>query len=90
MDNSELSKSTAESETLITLLQEFIDESTSEQSNSDESLQSDSSDEGNNPLIPQLKNPKRRQGRGRPSGTKRFKSSQEVSKPKSIYVFGSK
>ncbi|CAG8502816.1 16316_t:CDS:2 [Cetraspora pellucida] len=42
----------------ITLLQEFVDESTSEQSDSDKSLQNDSSSEKNNLAILQLKNPK--------------------------------
>ncbi|PKY49412.1 hypothetical protein RhiirA4_445851 [Rhizophagus irregularis] len=35
------------------------------------------------PLTPILRNPKKRSGKGRPLGTKRFKSSTEAPKPKS-------
>ncbi|CAB4438476.1 unnamed protein product [Rhizophagus irregularis] len=35
------------------------------------------------PLTPILRNPKKRSGKGRPLGTKRFKSSTDAPKPKS-------
>jgi hypothetical protein len=35
------------------------------------------------PSVPMLQNPKKRCGKGRPLGTKRFKSSTEAHKPKS-------
>ncbi|CAG8619829.1 11317_t:CDS:2, partial [Funneliformis caledonium] len=45
-----------------------------------ESLQADNSDKENDD--PQLKNPRKHREKGRPLGTKRFKSSHESYKPK--------
>ncbi|CAG8825719.1 5110_t:CDS:1, partial [Dentiscutata erythropus] len=63
----------------------FIEDS-SEQSDSAESSQADNaSNNGDNFIMPQLKNPKKHRGRGRPRGTKRIKASHEVSKPKIVH-----
>ncbi|CAG8676668.1 9010_t:CDS:2, partial [Racocetra fulgida] len=68
--------SKSESDCLLKLLEDFVQEcdqlkdSSSDDNHSDESISKEEF---------QLKNPKRRQGRGRPPGTKRIKASHETS-----------
>ncbi|CAG8539328.1 3364_t:CDS:1 [Racocetra fulgida] len=70
---------------LIQVLEKFVEEVDSNNlSESDESLQDDStSDKENNnfAIAIQIQNLKKRQGKGRPPSTKRLKSSHENSKP---------
>ena len=74
-------QNSSKSQQLIGLLQEFVEQDDdNEQSDSDESLQADNSDKENDD--PQLKNPRKRREKGRPLGTKRFKSSHESYKLK--------
>ncbi|CAG8472316.1 13472_t:CDS:2 [Racocetra fulgida] len=54
----------SKSQRLIALLQEFAEENSSEQSDSDESSESNGNDEKNDFAISQLKNPKNRHGKG--------------------------
>ncbi|CAG8667944.1 2359_t:CDS:2, partial [Ambispora gerdemannii] len=74
----------SKSQQLIGLLQEFAEEDINEQSDSNKSLQANdiSDGENDNSAIPQLRNPKKHRGKGRPLGTKRFKSSHESYEPK--------
>ncbi|PKY39854.1 hypothetical protein RhiirA4_528674 [Rhizophagus irregularis] len=80
-------QSNSKSEQLINLLQNFAEEEESNPSDSDElELQQEiiTGDKENfDPSIPKLQNPKIRRGKGRPLGTKRFKSSCEANKTKS-------
>lgn len=80
-------QSNSKSEQLINLLQEFTEDGESdldvdeldEINHQDDEM---SNKENIDPSVPILRNPKKRCGKGRPLGTKRFKSSTEVSKPK--------
>ncbi|CAB5378204.1 unnamed protein product [Rhizophagus irregularis] len=78
-------QTTSKSEQLISLLQEFADDKNdNDETDSEEFYQyDDTSDKENfDPSIPLLQNPKKRRGKGRPLGTKRFKSSYEISSSK--------
>ncbi|CAG8781390.1 19510_t:CDS:1, partial [Rhizophagus irregularis] len=78
-------QTTSKSEQLISLLQEFADDKNDDdETDSEEFYQyDDTSDKENfDPSIPLLQNPKKRRGKGRPLGTKRFKSSCEISSSK--------
>ena len=77
-------RSNFKSEQLINLLQEFT-ESESDLEDLNEINQEDEiiDKENVDPSMLKLQNPKKRIGKGRPLGTKRFKSSTEALKPKS-------
>ncbi|CAB5394861.1 unnamed protein product [Rhizophagus irregularis] len=78
-------QTTSKSEQLISLLQEFADDKNDDdETDSEEFYQyDDTSDKENfDPSIPLLQNPKKWHGKGRPLGTKRFKSSCEISSSK--------
>uniref|UniRef100_U9UC59 Uncharacterized protein n=1 Tax=Rhizophagus irregularis (strain DAOM 181602 / DAOM 197198 / MUCL 43194) TaxID=747089 RepID=U9UC59_RHIID len=75
-------------EQLINLLQEFTEDGESDFEELNEINETNPEDEiidkeNVDPLMPILRNPKKRSGKGRPLGTKRFKSSTETPKPKS-------
>jgi hypothetical protein len=77
-------QSNSKSQQLINLLQEFTED---RDSDSDESYDINQEDEiygkeNLDPSVPTLQNPKKHCDKGRPLGTKRFRSSTEVSKPK--------
>ncbi|CAB4383030.1 unnamed protein product [Rhizophagus irregularis] len=81
-------RSNSKSEQLINLLQEFTEDGKSDFEELNEinetNLEDEIIDKENvDPLMPILRNPKKRSGKERPLGTKRFKSSTEASKPKS-------
>jgi hypothetical protein len=77
-------KVSSKSHHLINLLQEFVEnDDSNEDSDLEDELQQDDdniSDKEN--LVPVLQNLKQHKGKGRPPGTKRFKSAQEVPKSK--------
>ncbi|CAB4417353.1 unnamed protein product [Rhizophagus irregularis] len=74
----------SKSEQLISLLQEFTEDGESDLDELNEIDQDEITDKENiDPSVPVLRNPKKQCGKGRPLGTKRFKSSTEASKPKS-------
>ena len=78
-------QSNSKSEQLINLLQEFTEDRESDLDELDDiNYQEDETSDKENidPLVPILRNPKKRCGKGRPLGTKRFKSSTEIPKPK--------
>ncbi|RGB32222.1 hypothetical protein C1646_743972 [Rhizophagus diaphanus] len=80
--------SNSKSEQLINLLQEFTEDGESDFEELNEineiNPEDEISDKENvDPLMPTLRNLKKRCGKGRPLGTKRFKSSTEAPKPKS-------
>ncbi|CAB4417000.1 unnamed protein product [Rhizophagus irregularis] len=81
-------QTSSKSQKLINLLQEFIEnEEIDEYSDLEDEFQqddntNDTSDKENNALVPLLQNPKQHCGKGRPLGTKRFKSTHEVPKVK--------
>ncbi|CAG8781449.1 2801_t:CDS:1, partial [Rhizophagus irregularis] len=73
---------------LINLLQEFTEDGESDFEELNEINETNPEDEiidkeNVDPLMPILRNPKKRSDKGRPLGTKRFKSSTEAPKPKS-------
>jgi len=77
--------SNSKSEQLINLLQEFAEDEESDFEDLYEINQEDEINDKENidPSMPILQNPKKRNGKGRPLGTKRFKSSSEATKTKS-------
>ncbi|CAB4495893.1 unnamed protein product [Rhizophagus irregularis] len=78
-------QTTSKLEQLISLLQEFADDKNDDdETDSEEFYQyDDTSDKENfDPSIPLLQNPKKWRGKGRPLGTKRFKSTCEISSSK--------
>ncbi|EXX63055.1 hypothetical protein GLOIN_2v1791665 [Rhizophagus irregularis DAOM 181602=DAOM 197198] len=77
-------KNSSKSEELINLLQEFAEDE--DDSQMDQIFEEDISDKKNEEnvesSVPILQNPRKKCGKGRPVGTKRFKSSCEVSRTK--------
>ncbi|PKY35519.1 hypothetical protein RhiirB3_533214 [Rhizophagus irregularis] len=77
-------KNSSKSEELINLLQEFAEDE--DDSQMDQIFEEDTSDKENEEnvesSVPILQNPRKKRGKGRPVGTKRFKSSCEVSRTK--------
>ena len=76
-------QSKEKSQELIEMLQDFVENDIDDWSDFEDMQQDDYLDKENiDPSICQLQNPKVRRGKGRPVGTKRFKSEHEVSKVK--------
>ena len=76
-------QNSSNSEQLINLLEDFVEDGDDNQSDSEDipNEYESSGKENLDPSVLLLQNPKKKRGKGRPLGTKRFKSSCESSKP---------